>query len=155
MTRQVKRRLHIIRKRAHRHKNGFSYQIKYDDGSTKWIPGKDMDQKILDTYKLNLKLSTQKSSPLTPNKILLGIAVIFALLNSIDAIDLNDKFRHCQTKEINRIVNQYPDCMHPKTLKMSLARHVPDLEELLYSGKFPSKAFVLMKNKYYLNQIGF
>ena len=45
--------------------------------------------------------------------------------------------------------------MHPKTLTKKLTRHVPEIEELLNHGKFPSGVFMLIKNKYYLNEIGY
>ena len=130
---------------------GFSYQIKYDDGSTEWIPGKNIDQDVLNHYNKNLKQSARKPTLLNFNKIFVSLIMIFTLISSISSTELNDRFKHCQSKEINRIVNPFPDCIHPLELKQKMVNHVSGLDELLNSGKFPSTAFMVMKNKYYIN----
>ena len=64
---------------------GFSYQIKFDNGSSKWIPGKQIDLDVLTHYNQNLKQKATSKATLNPNKILLTLAILFALLNVISA----------------------------------------------------------------------
>ena len=103
------------------------------------IPGKEIDQDALKHYNINLKKSSQKPK-INTNKLIMKLVVLFGLFNVIGAQELNQNYRHCQSKEINRIVNYYPECVHPKTLTKKLTRH-----GMLNNGKFPSGVFMLIK----------
>ena len=48
-----------------------------------------------------------------------------------------------------------PDCKHPKEIKKALARHNTILDEILHRNKLPSDIFLVSRNKYYLNEIGY
>ena len=48
-----------------------------------------------------------------------------------------------------------PDCKHPKEIKKALSRHNSILDEILHRNKLPSDIFLVSRNKYYLNEIGY
>ena len=77
------------------------------------------------------------------------------LLNSITGEKIEDKFTHCQTTNLNRIVKPNPDCKHPKEIKRSLAIHNSLLDDILHKEKLPSDIMLLSRNKSYLIKIGY
>ena len=133
---------------------GFRYNIKWPDGKMKWIPGQQIDQKILSDYLKKKVASTQKT--ILSANLLITIIIIFGLLlNTISAVRIDDEFLHCQTTGLNRIIKPNPDCAHPKELKKALAKHNSLLDEILHKEKLPSDILLLSRNKYYMNEIGY
>ena len=136
---------------------GFRYNIKFINGETKWIPGREVDQKILSDFLINKSKTTLAKLPklLNTSNVITIIVLLFFFINSISAFQIEDKFTYCQTKGLNRLVKPNPDCTHPKEIKRYLAIHNTMLDEVLHREKLPSDIMLLSRNKYFLNEIGY
>ena len=136
---------------------GHSYEIKYSNGKTKWIPGKEMDPDILADYnKIKNRQASNKGIRITTPIIAILITLFCCICNTSASVETSiiDKFIYCQSKEINRILDPYPECIHPAHKEKINGKREQNLEELMLSNKIPSTIFVLSKNKYYINEIG-
>ena len=104
---------------------------------------------------MKTKTANNSKSYLSTNFSITIFLIFRFLLNSITVEIIEDKFTHCQTTNLNRIVKPNPDCKHPKEIKRSLAIHNSLLDDILHKEKLPSDIMLLSRNKYYLNEIGY
>ena len=134
----------------------FRFELEYKDGSTKWVPDSQVDQNLIENFFSNKANKTRSSNrPLINTNFITLVLILFYLISSATGSQIADNFMHCQSRGPNRIVMPNPDCKHPKEIKKALSRHNSILDEILHRNKLPSDIYLVSRNKYYLNEIGY
>ena len=134
----------------------YRYELEFQDGSTKWVPDSQVDPKILENFMKTKVNKTRSSNRANINTNLITLVLIFLyVLSCASGSQIADNFIHCQSRGPNRIVMPNPDCKHPKEIKKALSRHNSILDEILHRNKLPSDIYLVSRNKYYLNEIGY
>ena len=58
------------------------------------------------------------------------LAILLFLIGFASAENIQDKFQYCQSREINRMLNPFPNCQHPIEMKYSYNKQ-HDINNLL------------------------
>ena len=122
---------------------GFRCEIEYQDKSTEWVSGKQIDPKMLDEFhkRNNTRFYATKPSFFT-------FAIFIPLLLHIATAQvIEGPMKYCTTKENNRIINPNIECRRNEANPATL---------LKFDGiYFPTTAHIISKNKYYGTDTGY
>ncbi len=134
----------------------FRFEIKYKNGNTVWLSDHQInDNKIKEFIRKQHRTTRSNAQNISTSYYVTIILILFYLICVTTGTRIEDKFIHCQSRGPNRIINPRPDCKQPNEIKRDLAKHNTILDEILHRKKLPSDIFIVSRNKYFLNEIGY
>ena len=127
---------------------GYRYEIKYKNGKIRWIAGKEVDPEAVAKFKRNRETKKHKK---TNNFFTSFLFLLIFFVKITGGTKVVGKFNYCQTSEISRVVDLNKNCKNIREIS-SKNSSFTFFDSTL---QFPSPIFIVSKNKYAINEIGY